>query len=674
MASNDNDVDVRIKLTGIEKLDGEVSKAGASVSSTAKEFGVMDTKAGKAFMAIKAGAMKGVAAMKTLKGAVIATGIGALAIAVLGLVQYFTKTEKGAQTLRVVMAVLGQVMAKLMDIFVGIGKALVNLVKSQKSFGDAMKNLGEKIIQNFKNRLEGLLDMFKAIGKILKGDFKEGLKQMADGVIAVSTGVADGTDKIKKMGEATSDFAKDLWETTKAMAVLEQRQNDLNVANREAVLTLSQQQGELTKLRGISMDLSKTDQERIDALNAMDAIQNKMLDDEVKRAKEQYNIIAAKNSLASSSEADLQAEMDAQVKIQDLENQRLNNLNRTNARRASIREQQKAEQEKDAADAQKIIDEKQAADDEAQIKADEAAKLEIERKQNVLNEMMKLEYENYLLGLENDAERRQAALDKEKELYEEDLERKLANEELTQEEMLNLKTAYGELWNAKDIELKAKLKEEADKAAEDELKRQQAVFDYKSGVILSGFKLLSDILGKESKLGKATAVAAVIADAAAAVIGTWRGYAKFGPWGTAAAIIQTGGIAASAATSIGSIKGTKDAGSESAPSKTPLPNKNPFAIGGWIGGSSHADGGTNVMAEDGEFIVNKNTMQSDLGSMVVAANAAGQGAAIPGMGMDENRIASIVARSVGAIPVYVTETAITTKQREVKIRESSYTK
>lgn len=56
-----------------------------------------------------------VGALKTVKGALIATGVGAFVVIVGTLIAYFTETEKGAQKLRTIMAGLGGVIRTVAD-------------------------------------------------------------------------------------------------------------------------------------------------------------------------------------------------------------------------------------------------------------------------------------------------------------------------------------------------------------------------------------------------------------------------------------------------------------------------------------------------------------------------------------------------------------------------------
>lgn len=112
-----------------------------------------------------------------------------------------------------------------------------------------------------------------------------------------------------------------------------------------------------------------------------------------------------------------------------------------------------------------------------------------------------------------------------------------------------------------------------------------------------------------------------------------------------------------------------DTKSSSGGDKTPAH----FALGGWIGGSSHQDGGVNINAEGGEFMVNKRAMMNpQIANFVNAANSWGNGGNGGAPLLTEERVAQIASAVVGAIPVYIVESAITNKQREVQVRESKF--
>jgi hypothetical protein len=100
--------------------------------------------------------------------------------------------------------------------------------------------------------------------------------------------------------------------------------------------------------------------------------------------------------------------------------------------------------------------------------------------------------------------------------------------------------------------------------------------------------------------------------------------------------------------------------------------KNPqFQEGGWIDGPAHSQGGISVNAQGGEYIASQRTMSSSYGPMIVAANQAVNTGQKMQM-IDDEHIAMIAAKTMGSIPVIITESSITNKQKEVSIREASF--
>lgn len=68
------------------------------------------------------------------------------------------------------------------------------------------------------------------------------------------------------------------------------------------------------------------------------------------------------------------------------------------------------------------------------------------------------------------------------------------------------------------------------------------------------FAVLEDVFAENEEASKAMAIASIISDTAAAIMGTWAGYANLGAWGAVAAAIQTAAIAATGALQISNVK------------------------------------------------------------------------------------------------------------------------
>ena len=145
----------------------ESNKTTESVSNMSEELDDMTGGAISKFKTFKESVLKVSKGFVTLKGAIIGTGIGALAILIGSVVQAFKKSEAGQDKFAKLMGIIGSV---------------VNNVTDQLAI------LGEKIIENpfellliplrslFK-RLEGILLLIPNLGKDLKEFFKVNFKE-----------------------------------------------------------------------------------------------------------------------------------------------------------------------------------------------------------------------------------------------------------------------------------------------------------------------------------------------------------------------------------------------------------------------------------------------------------------------------------------------------------------
>ncbi len=86
-------------------------------------------------------------AMKVLKLAIASTGIGLLVIALGSLVAFFTKTQAGAEKIRVVFKQIGAAVAVVVDRFSAIGKVFSEqgIIKGVLNLGAAFKGVNEEL-------------------------------------------------------------------------------------------------------------------------------------------------------------------------------------------------------------------------------------------------------------------------------------------------------------------------------------------------------------------------------------------------------------------------------------------------------------------------------------------------------------------------------------------------
>ena len=120
--------------------------------------------------------------LKTMRGAIIATGLGAFVVVVGSLVQAFTSTEEGQNQLAKGMAVLGAVVDVFTDRLAAFGRGLISLFTEPKKtlidFGNSIKTF---VMDKIDLAVESLGFMGSAISKLFKGDFSGALEDAGQG-------------------------------------------------------------------------------------------------------------------------------------------------------------------------------------------------------------------------------------------------------------------------------------------------------------------------------------------------------------------------------------------------------------------------------------------------------------------------------------------------------------
>lgn len=161
-------VDTKDAVKSTEQLDKSIDQVDNSVNTVTDSFDKMTGGAITAFKNIVSGAKSGVAAMFTLKGAIAATGIGALVLAVGSLVSYFKNTQEGADKLNQAFEVIGATVDVLVDRLSTVGEAFTLLftepTKAVELFKQAVSGIGDEIMQEAGAALE-LERAFQALEK-----------------------------------------------------------------------------------------------------------------------------------------------------------------------------------------------------------------------------------------------------------------------------------------------------------------------------------------------------------------------------------------------------------------------------------------------------------------------------------------------------------------------------
>ena len=294
-------------------------------------------------------------AFKVLRGAFLALGLPALLMLLGSLISYFTSTQEGINKVNRVLTPLKVVFQTLIGVVQNFGKYLLEAITHPKQM---LIDLLDFLKGQFMNRLNGMIDIFKGIGKIITGDIKEGIKQVGEAAAQTVTGVENVVGKVKDAGKAMSDTMDEALKRG-------QRIEEINQKLSSSEADFIQQTAELKQLfkeqNMIAEDTTKTFAEREEAAKKSIEIQkqiNKLAEDRNGLEQELLNLKFASNDTSDADRAELarkKAELaeQAAARIEAITTQN----NKVNTIRKAANDQAAA-QAKEAADkARKLLEE-----------------------------------------------------------------------------------------------------------------------------------------------------------------------------------------------------------------------------------------------------------------------------------------------------------------------------
>lgn len=252
-------------------------------------------------------------AMKLLKIAIASTGIGALVVAIGSLYAYFTRTEEGAAKLKGAMAGVEAVVDVLMGALEPLGKLLVDAFNNPV---EGIKKLGQLIVDNIVNRFKAIPILLEAVGKAFTGDFNKALQLTNDGMVQLTTGVTDASNKLKDLSGKAAEAAKQAYNISLAFKDLTDREREFSV---ESAVT----QKRIAELIIQAKNRTITEEERLFLLQEAGAFETDNLNKTIALAKEKLGIIQRDNeeqrSAGKTNQEQRQREVDQINLITELE-------------------------------------------------------------------------------------------------------------------------------------------------------------------------------------------------------------------------------------------------------------------------------------------------------------------------------------------------------------------
>ena len=381
---------------GAEKSIDKLKKSTDNLTESTDELsGSLDKVTGGAITKFKGlmVSVKNVAkGLKGLRAAVISTGIGALVVGVVSLIQAFKRSEAGQNKFSKLMGMIGAVTSVLLDRMANLGTAIINVFTNPiQSLKDFAANLKSFVVDKVNNVLNGIGLLGSAIKKVFDRDFSGALADAKDGFVALNNELNPAVIVTKALVKETSNLVKEMKEEAKIAGQIADQRAEADKLERELLVSRAKADRERAELLEKAVDRENfTTQQRIEFLKEAGRVEEQITNQEIEAARLRLEAKQAENALGLSTKEDLDEEAQLKANLIQLETARLTKQKEVTSQTiALINEQRAAEKaiqdEKDAEQAERdqLEAEKQAqldADKKARDEAILAAELDIENR------------------------------------------------------------------------------------------------------------------------------------------------------------------------------------------------------------------------------------------------------------------------------------------------------
>jgi hypothetical protein len=376
--------EVKVKLTlddddakkGVEDLTKETKKLDKEVGdvneSTNTLTDSLDKMTGGAITGFK-GMLKGVKSVilgfRTLKGAIAASGIGLLVIAIGAVTAAFTSTEEGQNKFAKLMGVIGTLTSVLVDRLAALGTAIIdaftNPVEALKGFRDSIK---EYVTDQITLVTDGLGLLGSAIKKAFSGDFSGALDDAGAGLKKLYIETNPLVQATRALAGATKDLVTEMTEEARIAGIIADQRAAADKLDRALIVDRAIANRERAKLLEQAIDKEKfSTEERIEFLKEAGRIEDEITQKEIEAAGLRLAAKQAENALGGSTKQDLDEEAQLRANLINLETAKLTKAKEVTSQILALNAEAKAAQ--DAIDAEKKAKDDQAIlDEEARIK------------------------------------------------------------------------------------------------------------------------------------------------------------------------------------------------------------------------------------------------------------------------------------------------------------------
>lgn len=346
-------------IADYQELKENISETKKEINGSTQAASELANSAGGAtgqflnmFKEIKSGVQNGVKAFSTLRGAIAATGIGLLIIAITTLVGWFKKTDEGAMVLEGIMRAVGAVIDVVFNGLINMAKGLITFFSEPKK---ALIAIVDFIGNNLMNRLKAFLVIWDAI--------KTGNMQKAlDGVIQLGTGIENATEKAKNLAAQGKKIADEMIAAAKEAYALAEVFDELDDKRRAMELAAASSEMMITRYLLQSKNVALSLEERMGLLDKASALENADLQEKIAYQDQMIAAIERENALKERQGTLMDEDLDKinQARIQriQLETESMNLQEKIVNRRSQLQEKIAAEEEKAEKERQEMFQKK----------------------------------------------------------------------------------------------------------------------------------------------------------------------------------------------------------------------------------------------------------------------------------------------------------------------------
>ena len=376
--------EVKVKLTlddddakkGVEdltketkKLDKEVGDVNESTNTLTDSLDKMTGGAITGFKGMVKGVKSVILGFRTLKGAIAASGIGLLIIAIGAVASAFTSTEEGQNKFAKLMSMIGAVTAVFIDRLASLGTLLIDVfTKPQKVFKDFRDSIKEYVTDQIALVTDGLGLLGSAIKKAFSGDFSGALDDAGAGLKKLYIETNPLVQATRALAGATKDLVTEMTEEARMAGIIADQRAAADKLDRALIVDRAIADRERAKLLEQAIDKEKfSTEERIEFLKEAGRIEDEITQKEITASKLRLEAKIAENALGGSTKADLEEEAQLRANLINLETAKLTKAKEVTSQIQALNAEAKAAQ--DAIDAEKKAKDDQAIlDEEARIK------------------------------------------------------------------------------------------------------------------------------------------------------------------------------------------------------------------------------------------------------------------------------------------------------------------